>query len=683
MVNAALPLETLRACSKDAAAFQQLVDLFERYTSEGANYYRLLADHFPDGIVALVDHDLRFILVNGQGLQSSGLDPDSMQGRRLGEVFSEDVAARDEPHIRAALQGEARSTEVSYQGHHYLVRTLPVRDTEHRIIAAMVVTQDITERKQVEDDLRQAQQRLEGALEAARMGVWDIDLTTMTARTSLRHNQIFGYTDPVQVWGSELFKEHIHSEDQDAFRAAFTQAMESGNFDLTVRVRWPNGEVHWVHAWGRVYYDENGTPVRMAGVTRDVTDAKAAELALRESESQQRKLVTTIAEERTRLAAILQNLPVSVWIADHTGWLIGKNEQADRIWAGAAPLLQHIEEYPEYTAWYVDSGQLLRPEDYPVAKALQTGEVVEPVELQIRRFDGTEGTILVSAAPILDTGGQVTGAVGINVDITERKILEQQRAELLHREHEARREAEKALATQRLFLGMISHELRTPLASIKGFASTIMATDVTFELEQMREFSHIINDEADRLTELIEHLLDVARVQSGTLRVNPTVISLDKVIDGVMPQLRSVAAQHPLVMNLHTDLPLVLADRQRTGQILVNLVGNAAKFSPQHMPITLSARVVNDFVRVDITDAGEGIPPSQRTSVFDAFYRVAVEGRPTPGTGLGLAICKGLVEAHGGSIWIEDRPDPGTTIAFTLPRAKRVNGQFAMDRSAQ
>jgi PAS domain S-box-containing protein len=398
MVNAALPLDTLRACSKDAAAFQQLVDLFERYASEGVNYYRLLADHFPDGIVALVNHDLRFILVNGQGLQSSGLDPQSMRGRRLGEVFSEDIAARDEPHIRAALHGETRSTEVSYQGHHFLVRTLPVRDPEHRIIAAMVVTQDVT----------------------------------------------------------------------------------------------------------------------------------------------------------------------------------------------------------------------------------------------------------------------------------ERKYLEEQRTDLLQREQEARREAERAVATQQLFLGMISHELRTPLASIKGFASTIMATDVTFELEQMREFAHIINDEADRLTELIDQLLDVVRMQSGTLRISPSVISLDKVIDTAMPQLKAVSSQHPLVMNIPADLPPILADGQRIGQILVNLVGNAAKFSPQHMPITLSVRTVDDFVQVDVTDVGEGIPPSQRTLVFDAFYRIAIEGQHRPGTGLGLAICKGLVDAHDGTIWVEDRPGPGTTIAFTLPRANVV-----------
>ena len=136
-------------------------------------------------------------------------------------------------------------------------------------------------------------------------------------------------------------------------------------------------------------------------------------------------LVRALELERGRLAAVLDHLPVGIWIADETGQLVGKNEEADRIWAGDAPLAESIEGYPQYEAWDAETGERLQPEDYPVARALRSGQAVDSVELRIRRFDGTEGVVLVSAAPIKDSQGAVTGVVGINVDITERKRAEE------------------------------------------------------------------------------------------------------------------------------------------------------------------------------------------------------------------------------------------------------------------
>lgn len=131
-----------------------------------------------------------------------------------------------------------------------------------------------------------------------------------------------------------------------------------------------------------------------------------------------------VENERARLEAVLQSLPVGVWIVDKNGQIVGKNDQADRIWAGDAPLLESIEQYPQYQAWYPESGKVLLPEEYSVAKVLRTGQPVEPVELNIRRFDGIVGTILASAAPIKDKEGQLQGVVGIGLDITRQKQAE-------------------------------------------------------------------------------------------------------------------------------------------------------------------------------------------------------------------------------------------------------------------
>ena len=146
----------------------------------------------------------------------------------------------------------------------------------------------------------------------------------------------------------------------------------------------------------------------------DITEKKLAAETLAES----------LAEERDRLAAVLESLPVGVWIAAQDGRLIAKNRQADLIWHGDAPLGAGIGGYTEYAAWDARTGKQLLPEEYPMAQALRSGEAQAPCELRIRRFDGSEGTVLGSAVPLHDRQGHAAGVVGINVDISERKQAE-------------------------------------------------------------------------------------------------------------------------------------------------------------------------------------------------------------------------------------------------------------------
>ncbi|MHB8627135.1 MAG: GAF domain-containing protein [Aggregatilineales bacterium] len=241
---------------------------------------------------------------------------------------------------------------------------------------------------------------------------------------------------------------------------------------------------------------------------------------------------------------------------------------------------------------------------------------------------------------------------------------------LLLEEKRARAEAERANEIRLKFLAMISHELRTPLTSIKGFASTLLATDVIWDAESQREFIGIINDEANKLTDLIEQLLDLSRLQAGMLRIHPEARPVSEIIDTARPQLETITANHHLVVDSDQNLPLVFADRQRIAQVLVNLVGNASKFSPTHTPITISFFRQPDTLQINVSDEGIGIAAKDRERAFAAFSQLVdpIGGpRENKGAGLGLAICKGLVEAHGGKIWIAERPGPGTTVIFTLP----------------
>ncbi len=253
-------------------------------------------------------------------------------------------------------------------------------------------------------------------------------------------------------------------------------------------------------------------------------------------------------------------------------------------------------------------------------------------------------------------------------ELARRAALAIENASLYQAEANARREAETANVLKLQFLAMISHELRTPLTSIKGFATTLLSKDVTWDAESQESFIAIINEEADKLTELIDQLLDLSRLAAGRLRVNLERQQLRDIISIAMAQLESLTGQHRLLISLPPDLPPVLADSHRIAQVICNLVSNATKYAPKQTKIQLSAVKLSTEIQISVSDEGPGIPKENRAAVFEAFRQLdTVPLQQQKGAGLGLAICKGLVEAHGGRIWVVDQNAPGTTVAFTLP----------------
>jgi PAS domain S-box-containing protein len=239
---------------------------------------------------------------------------------------------------------------------------------------------------------------------------------------------------------------------------------------------------------------------------------------------------------------------------------------------------------------------------------------------------------------------------------------------LLEAEARARHEAEEANSLKLKFLAMISHELRTPLTSIKGFATTLLAEDVQWQPESQRDFIETIDVEADKLTDLIEQLLDLSRLEAGTMRIMTQRVTWEEVLSTAMAQLHVLTVNHKLIVEEEPDLPLLKVDVIRIPQVITNLVNNAVKYSPSNSMIVISASRLSDrFIKVSVLDEGLGIPLEARSRVFEAFQQLEREKGGTRGAGLGLAICRGLLEAHGGRIWVDDHDGPGTTISFTLP----------------
>ena len=250
--------------------------------------------------------------------------------------------------------------------------------------------------------------------------------------------------------------------------------------------------------------------------------------------------------------------------------------------------------------------------------------------------------------------------------------------ELERRVAERTRDLERALAKvqeadklKSQLLSTVSHELRTPLASIKGYVTTLIDYRERLQAATQDEFLQIIDSEADRLRELVENLLDMTRIEAGVLRIHPEPTSLPLILERALTTLQPKLAERQVSVETPESLPEVTIDPTRIQQVFSNLVDNAAKYSPPGSPIAIRVTCDDREAIVSVHDHGPGILPEHAERIFDRFYRVETAGiRSTGGIGLGLAISRGLIEAHGGQLWVESRPGEGSTFYFSIPIAE-------------
>jgi len=217
-------------------------------------------------------------------------------------------------------------------------------------------------------------------------------------------------------------------------------------------------------------------------------------------------------------------------------------------------------------------------------------------------------------------------------------------------------------------LSTVSHELRTPLASIKGYATSLLRTDVEWDDETRREFLQIIDEESDRLSGLIADLLEMSEIEAGMLRVDKEPVRIPRLVQKVVKKLKPNTREHSLSVSAAPDVPETMGDPRRLEQVLHNLVVNAIKYSPDGTPIAVRVERSAQDILVSVKDQGVGIASEHIEHVFERFYRVDGDlARETGGSGLGLPICRGLVEAHGGKIRVESQIGSGSTFYFTIP----------------
>ena len=269
------------------------------------------------------------------------------------------------------------------------------------------------------------------------------------------------------------------------------------------------------------------------------------------------------------------------------------------------------------------------------------------VEGDLERPDRLPLPVGVTYAPLLSAEGNLLNVIASVRDITRF------------------REAEELKST---FISVVSHELKTPVALIKGYVSTLRREDARWDREIVQDSLEVIEEEADRLTELIDNLLDASRLQAGALSMNLSDVAMNVLAERIAERFRTQTNRHTIGVEFSDNFPVILGDEDRLGQVLSNLVSNAIKYSRSGGKIMISGQTRPKQVIICVRDDGPGIAVDDIPHIFDRFYRASDASKTTKGAGLGLYLARAVIEAHGGRIWVDPKPGDGARICFSLPR---------------
>ena len=521
---------------------------------------------------------------------------------------------------------------------------------------------DLTEISRVEAELKNNQERLQIAQQAGKIGTFEWNVQTgevaCTPELVALYGLPIGGLDTYQNW-----LEMLHPDDRAVTEQQVQAALASGEeLNIEFRICRPDKSVGWIACRAKVFPDDRGLPLRMIGVNVDISDRKQAEEAR--------------SQINQTLEALIRACPLAITVLDaDNGTVKMWNPAAERIfgWSESEVVGQFVPSIP------VDK----REEFMANLQGIRAGNAIAGMETQRQRKDGSSINIGLWATPVRDGKGNIN-CMSIVADISDRKQVEAERAQLLDREQAARAEAEAINRLKDEFLATLSHELRTPLNAILGWAQILRRGKYTEA--SLANGLEAIERQSRVQVQLVEDLLDVSRIIQGKLALKPGWFDMVKTIEVALNSVNFVAEAKPVTVSSEFDpaVGLMWGDTQRLQQVVSNLLTNAVKFTPAggSVRLQLSAVAVTDspspnHLQIIVSDTGKGISAEFLPYVFDRFRQA--DGsitRADSGLGLGLAIVRHLVKLHRGTVTAES-PGEGLGATFTvmLPLKQRRNKQ--------
>ncbi|GHO62848.1 hypothetical protein KSC_017400 [Ktedonobacter sp. SOSP1-52] len=571
----------------------------------------------PEGIV---------LEINEVPLDDAHIRREEVIGKPLAEARWWSCSPPSQEQLRAAIARASRGETVRFEtvvhpregmDLHLEATIIPRRDVDHHVKYLVYVGTDITERKRAEAEIH-------ALIDAIPQLVWTGRSDGSQDSCNQRWRDYTGLnTEEAQ---GEGWMQCLHPEDRQRVRSAWQRAVQTGwVYETELRLRHgTTGEYRWFLARAMPVHDERGQIIKWFGTNTDIEDRKQAEQQLKES--------------REHLRVLAETVPQLVWSTGPDGLTEDWNQR----------FANYFHATPEQLRGY-GWRQFLHPEEYDHVRAVRDRslETGEPYEKEYVCKDGSRLPVLVGGVLLQHHSFQVITFV---LDNSARKELEQRKDD---------------------FISMASHELRNPLTALK-LHTTLLHRQLTKQGLQASALSSM-QTQINKLTRLVEDLLDVSKIQAGKLEYQQESVDLDALLREIVDTMQQTHPSHTILVR-GTVQAILLGDRDRLGQVFTNLLSNAIKYSPHAQTIEMDLSVSEDAVTIRVQDHGLGIPREQRDKIFERFYRVAdPRQKAIPGLGMGLYIVAEIVKHYGGTITVESEPGKGSTFQVMLPR-KRTRG---------
>jgi PAS domain S-box-containing protein len=617
--------------------------------------FRELFEQASDGIF-LANGEGRYSDVNGAGCRMLGLPREKIVGERVGSFLPPEDLGRLATSRRKLLGGASEVGEWTMRcgdGSWVPVEVSAKFLKDGRWLAFI---RDITERRRNEEALRaarEADRRLRAELEEVTRAALTVSETVAELRepsisavlqtfalqaqvlTGARYVAIGLGTDP-----EKPFETWVHlgtSGAEAAFRGLPGERSQLESL-LGVPISYRGRQV------GNIYLADKIGATEFSSQDQRMIEMLAARAAVA---IETVKLYAGEAAQRVWLRSIIDQMPEGVMLLNESGGVEAMNR--------ALLALSSAEEgavdpwgNPAVLDMRTPDGRPISFDDYLVVRALTRGEVSTDEEHIVRLRDGRFVPVLVSAAPVRDQDGRVTGAVAVIRDITARKELERLREE---------------------WASIVAHDLRQPVGAISLTAESLARMHAGEVPEKERKAVERIRSASGRLNRMIEDLLDASRIEAKRLSLERRVLELSSLVDAVVEGHRGATVGFSIRVEVEPE-QRVFVDPDRIHQVLGNLITNATKYGRPGTEIRIGSLDQGDFVELVVTNHGPGIPAEELPLLFNRFGRTSsARADRTPGLGLGLYISKGLVEAHGGRMWVDSLPGEATSFHFTVPRS--------------
>ena len=621
------------------------------------DFVRMALESIPSLFFMVTEHGA-LLAYNGKVCETSGYPADDLRHMTLLDFFSGEGRHRAHELLTAGFQSSepvaAELMLVTQAGARIPIYIQAVRRQYQGRKVLIASGQDVSEYRNLLESLQLNQERLSRSQAFANIGLWDWNLLTNDVYWSDWVPELLGVAESKLSFNFNNLFSAVHPLDRLRLEQSLERCAQGKEVcDNEFRVQLPDGSLRWMLARANVIYDRKNRPTRMLGVVQDITALKHAEFIEKSA--------------RLQIQSIIDSLHSLICVVDESGVLHSVNRQWKQTAAKLDQQLATLAPGGDYLKLCDILGEQGRADMQRLAQGVRAvlSGAVQSHETEIGpNHPSSKDIYLVRITPLAGASEEHPQVVINHVDITTTRRIEED----LRR---AKDEAERASQAKSEFLSSMSHELRTPMNAVLGFAQVLEHEDDL--TDDQRESVEEILRAGKHLLELINEVLDLARIESGKIELELQTVALNEVVSEIFSLIAPLAQQRQITVKrqLMTDLA-VCADRVRLKQVLINLLSNAIKYNQDQGTVSIeAAHAVEDAesITISVVDTGHGIPPDQIDGLFEPFARLSRD-ESQEGTGIGLAVCRRLVQAMGGSIAAVSELGVGSRFTIILPAAK-------------